>query len=267
MKLKPFIKWAGGKTQLLPDLIRLAPPTYRKYHEPFLGGGALFFALQPDRAVLCDINYKLVNTWLQLRDNPLPVIEVLSAMKEKHCESFYYTVRGEFNCDYLGTAVDAARFIYLNKTGYNGLYRVNKGGGFNSPFGKYKAPSIFNLYELMGASVALQGVSIGNQDFLHDSRPKADDFVYLDPPYDPIKEGSFTSYSQNSFGKKEQNKLADRSRKLADRGVKIMLSNSDTPFIRGLYPDFKIHEVLARRSINSNGADRGAVKELIITSY
>jgi hypothetical protein len=121
--------------------------------------------------------------------------------------------------------------------------------------------------DLMGASVALQSVSIDTQNFLHDSRPKADDFVYLDPPYDPIKEGSFTSYSQSSFGKKEQSKLADRSRKLADRGVKIMASNSDTPLIRELYHDFKIHEVSARRSINSKGADRGAVKELIITSY
>jgi DNA adenine methylase len=267
MKLKPFLKWAGGKTQLLPDLVRLAPPTYRRYHENFLGGGALFFALQPDRAVLCDINYKLINAYRCLKENPLSVIDILTMMRDQHCESFYYAVRSEFNNDYLGTPVDAARFIYLNKTGYNGLYRENQKGGFNNPFGKYKNPSIFDLHDLIGASVALQSASIDAQNFLSDSRPKADDFVYLDPPYDPIKKGSFTSYSKSSFGKKEQKKLAARSRILADRGVKIMVSNSDTPFIRDLYQGFNIHEVLARRSINSNGADRGAVKELIITSY
>jgi DNA adenine methylase len=260
--MKPFIKWAGGKARLAPEIIKHFPPTFGRYHEPFLGGGAVFFALRPAKAILSDINADLVTTYCAIRDNPEEVIAELQ--KYKATKEEYNQVRAQDPFK-LSAVMSAARFIYLNKTCYNGLYRVNQKGQFNVPFGKRKNIN-FDYYNIMEVSCALQGVHIIHEYYtLTRITAVAGDLVYFDPPYDPVAKGSFTNYTKLGFDREQHTWLANLFAELANRGVHVVLSNSDTPFIRELYQGFKITEVKASRSIGGKGASREKVGELIIT--
>jgi len=264
---RPFLKWAGGKTRLISQYKEYFPNHYHTYYEPFLGGGAVFFHLQPSHAVLTDINADLVLTYRCVRDNLGELITLLQAHQQRHNSEYYYDVRNYHN----GTNVQkAARFIYLNKTCFNGLYRVNSQGKFNVPVGKYKNPGICQEEILKLASQTLKKVEIkqANFDEVLNYAIDSNDFVYFDPPYYPLnKTSNFTAYSNFSFDEHQQIKLRDIFIKLADKGVKVMLSNSDCPFIHELYSGFNIHTISAARSINSNAQKRGKITELLVTSY
>ena len=266
---KPFLKWAGGKTQLLPELVSRMPERFGTYHEPFLGSGALFFHLRAEgritNAKLSDVNPELINAWTVLRDDPGSVIFELEAMEDRVSEEDYYTVRATDPTD-LNQTERAARMIYLNRLCFNGLYRVNRKGAFNVPFGRHKNPRICDRDNLLAVSRALQGVEIGLESFESSmARAEPGDFVYCDPPYDPVSQtSSFTSYSKGGFGEREQKQLYAEFTKLAARGVHAMLSNSDTPLIQMLYFSHDVNVVAAKRSINCVGGKRGAVREVIV---
>ncbi|GIU82508.1 MAG: site-specific DNA-methyltransferase (adenine-specific) [Pyrinomonadaceae bacterium] len=274
---RPFLKWAGGKTQLADALLERMPLAFNTYHEPFVGSGALFFRLYRERkirtdlspsAILSDLNPELIDTYIAIRDSLKEVISILSEFP--HSKEFYYSIREKNPWD-LTLPERAARMIYLNKTGYNGLYRVNRQGKFNVPFGRYRNPKYFDPENLTAVSRALQEVEILRASFETVlERAVRGDFVYFDPPYAPLSPtANFTSYYADGFGLSDQERLRDVAIELGKRGVYVMLSNSDTEVIRSLYnlPDFTIHEVLANRAINCNGAKRGPVTELIITNY
>lgn len=268
-KAGPFLKWAGGKSQLL-EQFRPLIPTVRRYFEPFLGGGAMFFHLAPARAVLSDCNRSLVDTYNVVRDGLDELIPWLYRYRERHCEAFYYEVRTRYNEELCAsTAERAAMFIYLNRTGYNGLYRENSRGGFNVPFGRYENPRIFSEEALQAASRALHHAELRCQtyeDCVQGAR--RGDFVYFDPPYQPLSTtASFTAYSRLGFGEREQQRLAEVYRQLDARGCRLMLSNSDTPLIRALYQGFALHTVRATRAINSVASGRGRIQELAVLNY
>lgn len=264
---RPFLKWAGGKTRLISQYKDYFPQHYQTYYEPFLGGGAVFFHLQPSHAVLTDINADLVITYRCVRDNLEELITLLQAHQQRHNSEYYYDVRNYHN----GTDLTkAARFIYLNKTCFNGLYRVNSQGKFNVPVGKYKNPGICQEEVLRVASLALQKVEIKQANFAEvlNYATGTNDFVYFDPPYYPLnKTSNFTAYSNFCFDENQQIKLRDIFIELAHKGVKVMLSNSDCPLIRDLYSDFNVHTISAARSINSNAQKRGKITEVLVTSY
>ena len=263
---KPFVKWAGGKSQLLDELVPRVPDSYGTYYEPFVGGGALFFALSPTRAVLSDMNEELVNVYVVLRDSVEEVIDLLKTYPMD--KDFYYRLRAVEPSE-LSPVQRACRFIYLNKTCYNGLYRVNSKGRFNVPYGRYRNRTICDEVGLRQASRTLKGVTIMAADFEESVRSATGgDFVYFDPPYHPLSESSnFTGYIPDGFGDVEQSRLARVARELSARGVYVMISNSDTEFVRSLYAGFRIERVWARRSINCKQDRRGPVSELIITNY
>lgn len=265
---RPFIKWSGGKGQLISKLIPLLPQGgFNRYHEPFLGGGALFFAYLPINATLTDINSDLINTWNMVKFNPSAVLDWLKYHSENHDKEHYYWMRS-LKVDDLSTVERAARFIYLNRTCFNGLYRENSKGVFNVPMGNYKTPLIYNPDLIYAVSKSLQKIDIFCEDYQTASdRVLPGDFVYFDPPYDKLNTTSFTKYNKNDFSKGDQLELCKTFQTLVNKRVNVMLSNSDTPFIRELYHGFHIHEVQANRSINSKGNGRGKVAELIITSY
>ena len=267
---RPFLKWAGGKSRLLPQLQPLLPraDSYSRYLEPFLGSAALFFELRPKEAVLADVNHEIVECYQAIRSCPEKVIRAL-AQHEYEAEH-YYRVRSAGPSRSL--AARAARTIYLNKTGYNGLYRVNRAGRFNVPMGRYvnpgfRSPLLFAT--LRACSHALAAADIVPGDFEQVlARACAGDFVYLDPPYVPVSATSdFTSYAAGGFGWEDQQRLAAACRSLSERGVKIMLSNSDTPSVRALYRGFHVTRVLAARSINSKATKRGQVGEVVVRNY
>jgi DNA adenine methylase len=261
---RPFVKWAGGKRQLLPELLRRCPPAFGRYFEPFLGGGALFFALRPREATLADVNARLIRTYEGIRDDVDGVIGLLSGYR--HDEAFFYEMR-EWDIDTRSDAEVAAWFIYLNKTGYNGLYRVNKGDRFNVPFGRYDNPTICDPPLLRACSAALRGAHLVVEDFEPVARrAKEGDFVYFDPPYAPLSAtSSFTSYTSTGFGPEQQTLLRDLALDLKRRGVQVLLSNSATPFVRELYGEgFDVREVSATRMVNSKASGRGAITELLI---
>jgi DNA adenine methylase len=262
---RPFLKWAGGKGQLLGEILRRFPQTFRRYHEPFLGGGAVFFGLTPSRATISDINHELVDTYSAIKDDVEAVITALQ--RHRASEEYFYKVRAQ-PAEGLTAVASAARTIFLNRTCYNGLYRVNRRGEFNVPFGRYDNPTICDPENLRLASLAMHSVEIRHESaFDIGKRVQTGDLVYFDPPYDPISAtASFTAYARFVFGKDEQAQLAEVFRKLAERGVSVVLSNSDTPFIRELYKDFKIDTVYARRAINSRADRRGHVAEVIVTA-
>ena len=262
---RPFLKWAGGKTQLLDALFARFPATFGRYHEPFLGGGAVFFALGPQRANLSDVNADLIGAYLAVRDDIEGVMKALKRHRSE--EKYYYEVRAQ-NSDGMGHVASAARTIFLNRTCFNGLYRVNRQGQFNVPFGRYDNPTICNRDNLLMASETLKKCDIRHQDvFTIARRVRRGDLVYFDPPYDPISStSSFTSYAKGGFGRSEQVRLAELFKRLAGRGVNVVLSNSDTPFIRSLYKGCRIHSVHARRAINSRADRRGTVGEVIVTA-
>ncbi|RMG43212.1 MAG: DNA adenine methylase [Candidatus Dadabacteria bacterium] len=270
VKAKPFIKWAGGKSQLLEELINRVPKHFNRYFEPFLGGGALFFALRPVIAHLSDINPELINVYQVVRDNPDLLIEELS--KHKYEKIYYYKIR---NVDRYETFNNwsntkrAARLIYLNKTCFNGLYRVNSRGEFNVPFGRHKNPTICDTENLIACSELLQSAEISVKSFeLAVKDARADDFVYFDPPYAPLnKTSNFTGYSKNGFDEAMQVKLKETCVELNRKGVKFMLSNSSAAIVLELYKDFNVEFVKASRAINSNAAKRGKINEIIVRNY
>ena len=265
VRARPFLKWAGGKTQLLPKILERFPESFNRYHEPFVGGGAVFFNLEPRSCTLSDINADLVTTYTALRDDVDGVIENLKQHRAE--EAYYYSVRDEMVSG-LSETEAAARIIFLNRTCFNGLYRVNRSGKFNVPFGRYANPTICNETNLRAVSEALQDVKIRHESvFQIGRRVRRGDLVYFDPPYDPIsKTASFTAYAKGGFGDAEQERLAQLFRRFAERDVHVVLSNSDTPFIRSLYKDFRIDKVYARRAINSRADRRGPVGEVLVSS-
>ncbi|MEH2374236.1 DNA adenine methylase [Nostoc sp.] len=266
---RPFLKWAGGKSRLIQQYIPYFPQSYKNYYEPFLGGGAVFFYLQPSAAILTDINAELINTYCCVRDHVEELIYLLKEHKIRHDKDYYYSVRN--NSD--GTDIEkAARIIYLNKTCFNGLYRVNSQGKFNVPLGRYENPNICHENLLRVASIALSHAEIEQADFTEvlNHATSSDDFVFFDPPYHPISETSyFTAYNQNCFSKKDQELLRDTCAELASRGVKVMVCNSGSEFIKKIYTEinFETYKIKAARSINSNIKNRGMIDELLITSF
>ncbi len=267
---RPFLKWVGGKTKLLEQMTPLLPASWSRYFEPFVGGAALFFDQRTRRpdvpAFLSDVNAELVSCYVAVRDELDAVLVALG--KHVYESDYYYAVRAQKPAE-LPSAARAARTIFLNKTGYNGLYRVNRSGQFNVPFGRFTKPLFRDVENLRACSRALSGVSIEHGDFSTVlERAKKGDFVYFDPPYVPVSATSdFTAYIPGGFGEVEQRKLADVFRKLAKRGVHVMLSNSDTPFVRELYEGFAVDVVYAARSVNSNAARRGKLAEVVVRSY
>ena len=272
---RPFLKWAGGKSQLLSQYSELFPKTYRNYYEPFLGGGAVFFNLRPKRSFLSDINLEVINVYRCIRDQVDEIITQVHHHYLRHDESYYYDVRSRIDETaewfWVGNNVErAARILYLNKTCFNGLYRENSKGHFNVPIGRYKNPSIYDPDLLRACAKQLKMVRIepvGFEDVLRRAR-SSNDFVYFDPPYQPLNQTSnFTSYTRYSFGEADQIRLRDTFERLRDRGVHVMLSNSDCEFIRDLYSGFNIHTIYASRHINSQGSKRGKITEVLVTSY
>jgi DNA adenine methylase len=267
----PFLKWVGGKGQLLGRLLEIFPTQVNTYNEPFFGGGAVFWALAKkgffQRAVINDVNQDLMDTVRIVRDFPEDLIGQLS--KLPYDKEVFEQLRAA-DISKFSPVRRAARVIYLNKTGFNGLYRVNQKGQFNVSFGKYTNPSIYKETTLLSDSLALEKfVWIQSVDFETScSEAQPGDLVYLDPPYVPLSETSnFTSFTKGGFGLKEQTRLADLFRTLSDRGVTVVASNSNTGTVRELYKGAYFHEVDAKRNVNSKGDKRGPVKELIICNY
>jgi DNA adenine methylase len=273
----PFLKWAGGKGQLLKQYKPFFPTEpLRGYFEPFVGSGAVFFHLRGrglfERYHLAENNNELINCYRVVRDQIDDLIFWLRVHQSHHCRSYYYTVRNwDHEPDWLDAPrpMRAARMIYLNKTCYNGLWRVNSKGHFNVPAGRYRNPTILDEDRLRAASQALQGVELEVMDFERVIRLAGrGDFVYLDPPYFPLSEtANFTSYSQDAFGEYEHRKLALVFAELDRKGCRVMLSNSDTPLVRELYRDFRVETMIARRAINSARARRGPITEVVVVNY
>lgn len=275
IKAKPFVKWAGGKRQIINELKKYVPEEYDCYYEPFIGGGALFFDLSPKHAVINDSNSELMNVYKVMTDEDKysKMCKLLNNYEVKNSEEFYYEIRNKDRerkkFDKLNDYAKAARTIYLNKACFNGLYRVNSKGEFNVPYNKKTKVNTYDSENLLVVHMYLNmnDVKILNVDFEEALKTaKKGDFVYIDPPYDQIK-ASFTSYTEEGFGKDEQIRLAKVYKELDKRGVKVMLSNHNTPLINELYREFNIHVIEAKRNINANGKGRGKVEEVIITNY
>lgn len=266
------LKWVGGKTQLLKEILPRLPKQIETYIEPFIGGGSVFFALAKENrfkhAVINDFNPELSNLYSVVRDYPKDLMESIDDITSKpdwNTREFFNEMR---NTGYYRSEIGrAARFMYLNRTAFNGMYRVNKRGEFNVPFGKYKNPALYDRETLLSCSAALQGATILQGDFepvVANAQPG--DCCYFDPPYVPVsKTASFTAYS-GEFGEKEQRRLAKLYEKLATRGVHCVLSNSDTPLVRELYSQFSVLTVQARRAVNSDATKRGPVNEVLVVS-
>jgi DNA adenine methylase len=282
-RLYPFIKWAGGKTQLLSKIEQFMPRSFNRYFEPFLGGGAVYFHIANkkihSKAYLSDINEELINAFVVVKSKVKELIEVLTIYetdyKKKSAREFYYHLRDNDSYpDQVGDVNRAARFIALNKTCYNGLYRVNKQGKFNVPVGRYKNPRICDRDNLLNISIALQRscaqLILGDYRRILLDNARGGDFIYLDPPYSPVSiTASFTGYTNSGFTDKDQSDLANLFKKLSRRKCLLLLSNSDTTFVKELYSDFDMHtkQVDALRSINSDGSNRMGHKELLIRNY
>jgi DNA adenine methylase len=270
---KPFLKWVGGKRQLLSDIKKYIPAHYSTYYEPFVGGGALLFELQPHQAVINDVNIELINLYEVIRDD---VEALIASLKQhKNDSSFFYEVRGwdrdpaKYNS--LDRIERASRIHYLNKTCYNGLFRVNKAGQFNTPFGRYKNPNITNEVNLRAVSHYLNQADIKILCTDYATALQGIDqeaFVYLDPPYDPVSESaSFTGYAKEGYNQEEQIRLKHVCDTLNERGIRFLLSNSATPFIRELYHDYHQVTVGANRTINSVADKRGTIDEVLVMNY
>lgn len=272
---RPFVKWAGGKQQLLAQYEAFFPYRSERYFEPFVGGGAVFFHFWntrrlPEQRYLIDNNHELVNAYQVVRDDLEALLDLLAVHTERHSKEYYYQIRklDRRNVE-LSDVERAARTIYLNKTCYNGLYRVNRKGQFNVPIGSYKDPKIRDEGTLRAAGAALQGAHIEVRDFRAVvDLARAGDFFYFDPPYDPLsKTASFTSYTAGNFDDDDQCDLRDVFAELTDKGCRCMLSNSYTPFVLDLYQAFRIETVRANRAISSDPNGRGGIPEVVVLNY
>ena len=266
----PIVKWVGGKRQLMFELLKNMPGNYNRYFEPFIGGGALFFELQPENAYISDMNEELINLYKVVRDN----VEELITDLQKHdiSKEYFMEIRNIDRTEEYKSWSDvkkASRFIYLNRTCFNGMYRVNSKGEFNVPFGHYKNPRILDENNLINCSNLLQRTEIKHADFSDIlKKVKKGDFVYFDPPYVPLSEtSSFTSYTKDGFDIDMQFKLRDVCDELDSRGVKFLLSNSDTKLVNELYENYNIKKVFASRQINANADGRGKITEVLVRNY
>ena len=266
----PIVKWVGGKRQLMFELLKNMPENYNRYFEPFIGGGALFFELQPDNAYMSDMNEELINLYKVVRDN----VEELITDLQKHdiSKEYFMEIRNIDRTEEYENWSDvqkASRFIYLNRTCFNGMYRVNSKGEFNVPFGHYKNPRILDENNLINCSNLLQKTEIKHADFSKIlKKVKKGDFVYFDPPYVPLSEtSSFTSYTKDGFDTDMQFKLRDVCDELDSMGVKFLLSNSDTNSVNELYENYNIKKVFASRQINANADGRGKITEVLVRNY
>lgn len=271
----PFMKWVGGKRQLMPSIVELLPSNIKElnYCEPFIGGGAVLFHLQPKNAIINDLNKELINVYNVVKNDLTELINDLK--KHENNSEYFYKIRGldrteDFNK--ITPVERASRIIYLNKTCFNGLYRVNNAGEFNAPFGRYRAPNIVNESTLKAVNKYLNAnnITITSTDYETVlENLDCDSFVYLDPPYHPISESSnFTGYVQGGWNIFDQVRLRNACDELSERGIKFLLSNSSSPQIRDLYEErYEIFTVKANRSINSIGSDRGEVDEFLIRNY
>ena len=274
-KGKPFVKWAGGKRQILDKLTKYVPDEFDTYYEPFIGGGALLFELSPKKAVINDSNKELMNVYSCLCDETKfkKMCAVLNHYETEHSEEFYYEIRNKdrnkASYNRLSDYTKAARTIYLNKACFNGLYRVNSKNEFNVPFGKKAKVNTYDGNNLITVSnyLTMNDVKILCTDFEKATETaKKGDFIYFDPPYDSDT-STFNSYTEEGFGKEEQKRLADLFKKLDKKGVYLMLSNHNTTLVNELYKGYNFHIIEAKRNINSNGKKRGKVEEVIITNY
>ena len=275
---RPFLKWAGGKAKLAPAVVAAAPPSFSRYIEPFVGAGAVFFAfseVRPTRAILNDANQELIESFVVLRDSRAELVSALGRLSTRYLaadqesrRAMYYELRATEPASQVHRA---ARFLFLNKTCYNGLFRVNMRGGFNVPHGRYKQPRILDEALLESVSAALQRAELRSEDFANTCSTAAPgDFVYLDPPYHPLSAtANFTGYTRADFGRADQLRLRDAFEDLTRRGVAAMLSNSDHEFVRGLYSGlgYRINTVSMSRAINSKAAARQPIPELLIDNF
>ncbi len=266
----PIVKWVGGKRQLMFELLKNMPEDFNRYFEPFIGGGALFFELQPDNAYISDMNEELINLYQVVRDN----VDELITDLQKHdiSKEYFMEIRNIDRTEEYENWSDvkkASRFIYLNRTCFNGMYRVNSKGEFNVPFGHYKNPRIVDENNLINCSNLLQRTEIKHADFSDIlKKVKKGDFVYFDPPYVPLSEtSSFTSYTKDGFDLDMQFKLRDVCDELDSMGVKFLLSNSDTKLVNDLYENYNIKKVFASRQINANADGRGKITEVLVRNY
>lgn len=266
----PIVKWVGGKRQLMFELLKNMPKSYNRYFEPFIGGGALFFELQPEQAYISDMNEELINLYSVVRDNVYELIDDLS--KHEVSKEYFLEIRNIDRTEKYAELSDverASRFIYLNRTCFNGMYRVNSQGQFNVPFGHYKNPRIIDENNLLNCSELLKKTEIKCADFSEIlTKVQKGDFVYFDPPYVPLNEtSSFTSYTKDGFDIDMQFKLRDVCDELDSKGVKFMLSNSDTKLVNELYANYEIKKVFASRQINANADGRGKITEVLVRNY
>jgi len=275
IKGKPFVKWAGGKRQIIDKLKEYAPDEFDTYYEPFVGGGALLFELSPKKAVINDYNEELMNVFRCIKEEEKfnKMCTELNKYEVNHSEEFYYEMRSKdkdkAKYNKIPDYKKAARTIYLNKACFNGLYRVNKNKEFNVPFGKKTKVNTYDGQNLgiIHSYLNFNEVTIQSIDFEESVKTaKSGDFIYFDPPYDS-ETSTFNDYTENGFGKEEQVRLARVYKELADKGCYVMLSNHNTSLVKELYKDYNIHLIEAKRNINSNGKKRGKVEEVIITNY
>ena len=273
--LQPFTKWTGGKRQLLPVIKSLMPDNYNSYFEPFIGGGALFFDLSPDKAVINDFNNELMNCYQQIKKHPQKLIELLTKHQENNSKEYYLELRAVDRDNRINKMTDverAARIMYMLRVNFNGLYRVNSKNQFNVPYGRYKNPKIVDSDLILSISQYLNENNIEilmGGDFEKTVEDVGDgDFVYFDPPYIPLSETSaFTSYTHEGFSYEEQVRLRDVFRKLDKKGAYVMLSNSSSPLVEELYKGFNIHKVEATRTNGAKASSRGKISEIIVTNY
>ena len=272
--LQPFTKWTGGKRQLLGELRSYMPETFGRYFEPFVGGGALFFDLAPEKAVINDFNEELINAYRQIKNNPAELINLLIKHKENNSKDYYLELRSADRDGRISrmTGVErAARILYMLRVDFNGLYRVNSKNQFNVPYGRYKNPKIVDVDLLYQISEYLNenDVEILQTDFAEAVKDaQTGDFVYFDPPYIPLNEtSSFTSYTHEGFSYEEQVRLRNTFKELTERGVYAMLSNSSSPLVEELYKDFNIYFVEAQRTNGAKSSSRGKISEIIVTNY
>jgi len=275
--VKPFLKWVGGKARVIAQLEQLFPESFNNYFEPFVGGGAVYFDTNAKTATINDINKSLIGSYINVRDNVDLLINKLNSLQKQYYKldedqqkEMFYRIRNEYNnAKNYSSVKKSSLLIFLNKTCFNGMYRENKSGGFNVPFGKHRKPTICDETNLRAVSEQLKNTIILSGSYKKAvENAKAGDFIYFDPPYHPLNStSSFTSYSQDDFIEKDQVELKELIDDLTARGCKVMMSNSYSKFIINLYKDYKQYKIAVGRSINSNGAKRGKIAEIVVTNY